>query len=302
MSSSMSLNHPHGSVHGPEGSAEDPHPLFDISGRDSKRDKVVCPVRMFSSAEAERESREFCCEGGEEQIDAAILDYILGYSDLRKRPCGQAAKVQTQGQEGPMSFAARNRRMQVWDGFGVCPDVIDREGRLVRGSNDQVADRQVSGRVFTAVPDLSRGAIPTGRLLDVDFVQGLDTSETKRCIKIAEADESRFLDPGVCAVPVEHIVPPWTPGGASSRCISRSQAFQKAAAKVRRRVERLRTGSGDEGAGPTPVTDPFSNEGVGVVGYTSPLMNHMQPAKCGEIKHKPTLKAWEKLFAVGSQW
>jgi hypothetical protein len=84
--------------------------------------------------------------------------------------------------------------------------------------------------VFTCAPDLARssadacaeGGAGTGT------GAGVAGTGTRGCSKsqVTEADFDRF-DPSYCPPGVEHIVPPWTLGGAASRDISRSRRFQK---------------------------------------------------------------------------
>lgn len=135
-----------------------------------------------------------------------------------------------------MEYATRNRSLQVWDGFGVAPEVIDCDAMMRMATEDaslmgRADGRQLSNRVFVAAPSLANKR-PDPRH-EIAIISGIDTSDTRRCFRLGEQVVDRF-DPGVCPIPVNHVVPPWVAGGVFSRDIGRSEDFQKAVRKFSR--------------------------------------------------------------------
>lgn len=142
------------------------------------------------------------------------------------------------GQNCPeaIDHAARNRHLQVWDGYGVGSGTIDCDAMIRSATIDaslmgRADGRQLSTRVFVAAPALAMKRPDPSKELSV--ISGIDTSDTRRCYRLGEENVNRF-NPGVCAVPIKHIIPPWTVGGAFSRDISRDPEFQKAVRRAAR--------------------------------------------------------------------
>lgn len=138
-----------------------------------------------------------------------------------------------------MDFATQHRTREGRDGYGLGPGTIDCDSLLRGATEDAVRlgrldhGRQLCTRVFVSAPNLAKRR--PDPLLESRIVPGVDTSDTRRCYRIGEESYDRF-DPGVCQVPVDHIVPPWTAGGASSRDIARSRPFQHAVARLQCRA------------------------------------------------------------------
>ena len=133
-----------------------------------------------------------------------------------------------------LEYATQNRRLQVWDGYGVGSSSIDCDVMMRMATEDaslmsRADGKQLSTRVFVAAPSLAmKRPDPTKELT---VISGTDTSDTRRCYRLGEESINRF-DPGVCAVSIENIIPPWVVGGVFSRDISRDPKFQKAVRKA----------------------------------------------------------------------
>ena len=126
-------------------------------------------------------------------------------------------------------FALAHRNLRKWDGYGPSGARVDGDTKL-RLEAERTRPRarlQLCSRVFSAAPNLSKARGESG--LEARVMTGVDTSCSRRApgLRMSEADFDRF-DPAVAAVPVEHIVPAWTAGGASSRDIARTKKFRKA--------------------------------------------------------------------------
>lgn len=180
-------------------------PLFDADNRLSADECAVC------LREAENDD-----------VAAYRLAYLRGDKEHMKE------------------FVASNRNLRSWDGYGLDRRVVDDDSRLrLDGEVTNPRSRvQLAQRVFHAVPDLSSGtACPELELL---ILEGAQTTRKLRvvdgksagdvatvCDRLAEKQWDRF-HPAMQQVGVEHIVPPWTNGGAPSRDIARSPQFLNA--------------------------------------------------------------------------
>jgi hypothetical protein len=171
--------------------------------------------------------------------------------------------------------ALEHPTMQAWDGYGMSPEEVDGDSRM-RLDAEATHPRsrlQLSTRVFTAVPDLSRGNDPDGQVL-------FGGPRERPCDSLSEHDFDRFV-PGVCAAAVEHVVPPWTAGGASSRDISRSSRFQRALGKSCRSAVALPEGAAETG-------------GQHALGY-APLGKDKEDGGNSN-------RAWERLMRISRQY
>lgn len=118
---------------------------------------------------------------------------------------------------GPADVSSRGgRRGHGVDACAVEADTALRARLQTRGAAGCRA--QLQTRVFQAVPDLSHGGGPWTLCADA---AGADTKAASACARLTERDFARF-DPGVCAVPVQNVVPPWVRGGVPSRLLSSS--------------------------------------------------------------------------------
>ena len=146
---------------------------------------------------------------------------ILGYQTAQYRPpCDDPSPCRD-----PMAAAAGHRNLRPWDGFGISACAIDGDSRL-RVLSEATHPRQrtqLPKRLFSAVPNLARG-VPTPDV-ESSLFSGDSTSLLRACDRLAERDWNRF-DPGVAAVPVEHVVPTWM--AAPSRTVARSPEFLRA--------------------------------------------------------------------------
>lgn len=194
--------------------------------------------------------------------------------------------------------ATRNRHVQVWDGYGVGSSTIDCDAMMRMATEDaslmgRADGRQLSSRVFVAAPSLAmKRPDPTKEL---SVITGIDTSETRRCYRLGEEVVDRF-DPGVCAVPVEHIIPPWVVGGAFSRDISRDPKFQRA---VRKAAAAVRC----DDRGPEGAPDPSSLFPFGIFGIVPSDSNAKVEKKKSNAKEKDSkkaAKAWIKLETMAA--
>jgi hypothetical protein len=190
-----------------------------------------CPsTDIRPTNECEEDPKDEAVSKEKEKMASDLYAYVMGHTDLRpRRPVSDLLPAKTD-KSPKQSYADRCMTIQANDGYGIGPDSIVKEGRLRRMREDdhvadEGADRQLNARVFKGIPDLSRGpTVCSTGMAEADFVHGLDTSETKRCIRLAENDESRFVDPGVCRIPVDNIVASWPVGGAMTRSVARSQS------------------------------------------------------------------------------
>jgi hypothetical protein len=119
---------------------------------------------------------------------------------------GGGGRCQESGRRGRGSLGPK-------DGVGLPPSAVPCDSSLVRQALLQPRQRQqLPTRVFTAVPDLSRGrgcvAVESRLLLGCDPVQRLP------CDRLAEGTWDTW-DP--VPRPVEALITPWTWGGAPTR-------------------------------------------------------------------------------------
>jgi hypothetical protein len=160
------------------------------------------------------------CSVAQRELDARLLaSYVL--TNLRPKPSEEEAEC--------ADFALKHRNLRPWDGYGWNVGDVESDSHLrLDGQRTRPQSRlQLCSRVFSAAPALCRA---TGDpALESRVRQSVDTSCIKRApgVRVAETDFHRF-DPGYCPVPVEHVVPVWTAGGASSRDIARTRRFRKA--------------------------------------------------------------------------
>ena len=154
--------------------------------------------------------------------------YAAGYSLTNLRPGPGQQKPQQQQTAAPKGHLV-HRGMRTWDGYGWSAAAVDgdTELRLDARATHPRSRRQLSTRVFCAVPALSKGRTADPAVESQLVLGSIDTSLTRELYPIGEIDFARF-DPGVCAVSVDHVGPVWTPGGESSRHIARSRKFRKA--------------------------------------------------------------------------
>ena len=139
-------------------------------------------------------------------------------------PYGRCTTPCTERQRMLSSFAARHPSMQYRDGFGMAPCDVDGDSALKHSSRWTNAKerQQLPKRVFTSAPDLARGSANTST--ESALLSGEDTAALRQCSRLSELNFGRF-DPNVDVQCAEHVVPPWTWGGASSRDITRSPEF-----------------------------------------------------------------------------
>jgi hypothetical protein len=182
-------------------------------------------------------------------------------------------------------YATQTGSLQVWDGYGVGPSAIDCDAMMRMATEDaslmgRADGKQLSTRVFVAAPSLANKRPDPAR--EIAIISGVDTSDTRRCFRLAEEDANRF-DPGVCAIPINHIVPPWVVGGVFSRDISRSTGFQKAIRKSSRCEPVVPVGADDRTSLPYGPKDPETK----------------QKADKTELKREKKLnKSWCKLETI----
>ena len=182
-------------------------------------------------------------------------------------------------------YATQTRSLQVWDGYGVGSGAIDCDAMMRMATEDaslmsRAEGKQLSTRVFVAAPSLSNKRPDPER--EIAIISGVDTSDTRRCFRLAEEVVNRF-DPGVCAIPIKHIVPPWVVGGVFSRDISRSTEFQKAIRKQRCGDPLVPVGADDRTTlpyGPNDPNDPVTKQ------------------KADRKREKKLNKSWCKLEAI----
>ena len=130
----------------------------------------------------------------------------------------------------PDKFALNNRNLRCWSGGpGVSGSEIDVDS-VFRNEKDEGSEprpQQLRTRVFHGVPDKRRGKYRPG--IELRLQKGRATSMPRYESEI-DATEQQFdvFHPTVEMPSVEHIIPPWTRGGTSSREINRSPAFLKA--------------------------------------------------------------------------
>lgn len=139
-------------------------------------------------------------------------------------PYGRCTKSCTDRKQSLTGFASQHPNLRFQDGFGISPCEVDGDSKLKHESKWTNAKerQQLPKRVFTSAPDLSRGEFYANT--ESVLISGQDTSSLKHCSKLAEVTYDRFV-PGVDTQCAEHIIPPWTWGGDSSRDITRSKGF-----------------------------------------------------------------------------
>jgi hypothetical protein len=148
----------------------------------------------------------------------AVLDYW--FYDPYKQCAGSC-----EDRKGQLSsFATRHTNMRFWDGYGIAPCDVDVDDRFRHDKSWTCPKerQQLPKRIFTSVPDLSRGQVHANT--ESMILSGEDTSSQRQCSHLAERNYDRFV-PGVAVQCVEHVVPSWTWGGDSSRDITRSKEF-----------------------------------------------------------------------------
>ena len=171
---------------------------------------------MFDAANRLRGDR--CAQDDREIANRGVSQYVL--TNLRLRPDRSAEVLR--------DLERQHRNLRAWDGYGLSSARIDADSDMRLGAvvTHARSRMQLDKRVFTAAPDLS---MPSGDADDsgLDGDAGLDTRGS-RCYKaqVSEADFDRF-DPGYSMPSVDHIIPPWTLGGAMSRDIARSGRFKR---------------------------------------------------------------------------
>lgn len=187
-----------------------------------------------------------------------------------------------------LKTALSYRAMHASDGHGLPAAEVDGDSRmrLTAESTHSRTRLQLSTRVFTAAPDLSRGnrgsGAGDGRAGADDLAMLVGALRQKPCDSLSERDYDRF-SPGVCTVGVEHIVPPWTAGGASSREIARSSRFQRA------------LGRSERAAGGWPVPEPADERSV-----AAPMPISDASAQAAAEGATSGDRAWRRLFRVGA--
>jgi hypothetical protein len=137
-----------------------------------------------------------------------IADYIL--NSMRE----ECAKM-------PSDVVYANNLQPARDGHGTCI----RKDACMRPR----ARKQLSTRVFVALPDLAHGGVQDAGMAaaeSIAFTSGFaDSCLPAPRASLGDVDFDRF-DPVLCMPDVKHIVPAWTAGGASSRDIARSLPFR----------------------------------------------------------------------------
>jgi hypothetical protein len=167
-----------------------------------------------------RLTADACAVGLKDRGNRSIADYTL----LNMRAPCPPEDLSTLSPQHPIAVAARHRNLQPWDGYGFNVCTVDSDSAL-RVDSEVTHPRmriQLPKRVFQASPNLSHGQASPD--IESKMQGGMDSSQLRRCDVLAEKDWARF-DPGVCAVGAQHIIPPWTNGGAPSREIARSGEF-----------------------------------------------------------------------------
>lgn len=144
---------------------------------------------------------------------------LLGYQIAQYRPaCDDPSPC-----KDPRTAAVGHRNLRPWDGFGIHACAIDGDSSLRNGSATHPRQRtQLPKRIFSAVPNLARGTPAPD--VESRLFSGHSTSMHRTCDRLSEKAFDVF-NPALSTVPVEHIVPTWTAGGAPSRSISRSPEF-----------------------------------------------------------------------------
>jgi hypothetical protein len=165
------------------------------------------------------------CAVLQRDIDSRLA---ASYTLTNLRPAPSASPAPHAHPSGD-DFALSHRNLRKWDGYGPSGSRVDGETRL-RLDAERTRPRtrlQLCSRVFAAAPNLASARGEPA--LEARVIVGADTSCSRRApgLRVSEADFSRF-DPGVCAVPVENVVPAWTAGGSSSRDIARTKRFRRA--------------------------------------------------------------------------
>ena len=129
----------------------------------------------------------------------------------------------------PSDVVYANNLQQAWDGYGQgASSACIRKDSCMRPR----ARKQLSTRVFVALPDLARGGAQDAAMAAAESVV-LTSGFADSClptprVSLGDTAFDRF-DPVLCmsGMPdVKHIVPAWTAGGASSRDIARSLPFR----------------------------------------------------------------------------
>lgn len=165
-----------------------------------------------------RLTADLCAVRLKDRANASVAQYAL--TNLRAE-CPDDRKVFVDGH--PLAWAAEHRNLWSWDGYGLNVRAVDSDSKLRDSEATHMRARiQLPKRVFHAVPSLAHGQPAPDA--EARIQSGLDTAPVRACDRLAERDFHRF-NPAVAAVPVEHIVPPWTNGGAPSRDIARSDEF-----------------------------------------------------------------------------
>ena len=149
----------------------------------------------------------------------SILEYNMynSYTGCTKTPCEERKKKL-------QDFSAGYPNLRFTDGYGIAPCDVDGDSRLrhdAQWTNPNYR-QQLATRVFCAAPDLSRGSPQAAA--ESPLLSGEDTTMLRQCQRLVEVNYDRWV-PNVDVQCADHVVPPWTWGGDSSRDIARSRPF-----------------------------------------------------------------------------
>ena len=151
----------------------------------------------------------------------ALSQYTLyDRYDACRLPCGERRQAITHAM-------LAHPTLQAQDGFGpsACEIDADSAARHDAAWTNSKDRQQLPSRVFTAVPDLSRGR-PFPCIESRLSTGPTDTTLVRHCAaRLAEVDFDRFQPGGVDVQDVRKIVLPGARGGESSRLLSRDPAF-----------------------------------------------------------------------------
>jgi hypothetical protein len=178
-------------------------------------------------------------DAANKQIHGYLMRPHTASTQTTTAPTMEPIPVPTLAQSRDLAFDVDASK---WMGYGLERSVIDRDSdlRMDQQMMTQHGEKtQMNVRTFHAVPNLSRGALLAVK--ESQLVHGAITTTDARncrneCENAVELDFDRY-DPSLMYTPVnvDNIVPKWTHGGASSRDISLSEAFQNNMQKLRGR-------------------------------------------------------------------
>jgi hypothetical protein len=158
-------------------------------------------------------ARKTCADGGprelpEYKVSDAIIEYYLQTELDHSSQLGAARRL-----------AARHGNLRVKDGHGMSAANVQLDSVIKDGDWTHPKSRQMlDTRVFTAVPNLSRGSLCADA--ESELIFGTDTSLVLfPKATLAEVDYDRMI-PGFDGS--HDVTPPFVWGGASSRDIVRS--------------------------------------------------------------------------------